>query len=107
MNPFKNVEVNKPPKITVAIGLWISFPGRSPFNANGINATPTICAKRQHIDRVQTVKGTLYHGLTQSHSLSPQMRIVADQQHTVSGSDTKQGNETDNRRDTDLAGSKP
>ena len=23
---------------TVAIGLWISFPGRSPFNANGINA---------------------------------------------------------------------
>ena len=38
MNPFKNVEVNKPPKITVAIGLWISFPGRSPFNANGINA---------------------------------------------------------------------
>ena len=39
MNPFKNVEVNKPPKITVAIGLWISFPGRSPFNANGINGT--------------------------------------------------------------------
>ena len=38
MNPFKNVDVNKPPKITVAIGLWISFPGRLPFNANGINA---------------------------------------------------------------------
>ena len=38
MNPFKNVEVNKPPKITVAIGLWISFPGRSPFYDNGINA---------------------------------------------------------------------
>ena len=44
MNPFKNVEVNKPPKITVAIGLWISFPGRSPFNANGINANACIHA---------------------------------------------------------------
>jgi len=32
---------------------------------------------------------------------------VPEQQHAFSGSDTKQGNETDNRRDTDLAGSKP
>ena len=53
MNPFKNVEVNKPPKITVAIGLWISFPGRSPFNANGINAKGG--TQRRHQDRVQTV----------------------------------------------------
>ena len=48
MNPFKNVEVNKPPKITVAIGLWISVPGRSPFNANGINAKADVY-KRQNI----------------------------------------------------------
>ena len=46
MNPFKNVEVNKPPKITVAIGLWISFPGRSPFNANGINAKAELNAEK-------------------------------------------------------------
>lgn len=103
MNPFKNVEVNKPPKITVAIGLWISFPGRSPFNANGINAKAELNA----VIKIGFKRSrNLYHGLTQSHS-STQMRIVADQQHTVSGSDTKQGNETDNRRDTDLAGSKP
>ena len=38
MNPFKKVDDNNPPKMTVAIGLWISLPGRSPLMANGINA---------------------------------------------------------------------
>ena len=52
MNPFKNVEVNKPPKITVAIGLWISFPGRSPFNANRDQRQGG--TQRRHQDRVQT-----------------------------------------------------
>lgn len=51
MNPFKNVEVNKPPKITVAIGLDL-IPGK-------IASTPTDQrqggTQRRHQDRVQTV----------------------------------------------------
>ena len=38
MKPFRNVDVNSPPKITLAIGLCISLPGKSPAKANGINA---------------------------------------------------------------------
>ena len=36
--PFKEVEVNNPPKITLAIGLWISLPGKLPLTAKGIIA---------------------------------------------------------------------
>ena len=39
MKPFKKVDVNNPPKITLAIGLWISLPGKSPASANGISAS--------------------------------------------------------------------
>ncbi len=39
MKPFRKVDVSRPPKITVAIGLCISLPGRSPFSASGINAS--------------------------------------------------------------------
>ena len=38
INAFNRVELNNPPKITFAIGLWISFPGRSPPIANGMRA---------------------------------------------------------------------
>ena len=38
INAFNKVELNNPPKITFAIGLWISFPGRSPPIANGMRA---------------------------------------------------------------------
>ena len=44
MKPFKKVDVNKPPRITVAIGLCISLPGRSPFSASGINARAELSA---------------------------------------------------------------
>ena len=44
MNPFNKVEVNKPPKITCAIGLWISLPGKSPRKANGIKAKAEVNA---------------------------------------------------------------
>ena len=37
-NRFSKVEVVSPPRITMAIGLWISFPGWFPLNANGISA---------------------------------------------------------------------
>ena len=35
---FRKVEVSRPPNITLAIGLWISLPGRSPRRASGIRA---------------------------------------------------------------------
>lgn len=38
MNALRKVEVSKPPKMTFAIGLWISLPGKSPRKANGIKA---------------------------------------------------------------------
>ena len=38
INPLRKVEESNPPKMTVAIGLWISLPGKSPFTANGISA---------------------------------------------------------------------
>ena len=41
---FNMVEVNKPPKITLAIGLCISFPGKSPLIASGISASPAVKA---------------------------------------------------------------
>ena len=37
MKPFRNVDVKRPPKITFAIGLCISLPGRSPLRASGIS----------------------------------------------------------------------
>ena len=88
MNPFKNVEVNKPPKITVAIGLWISFPGRSPFNANGINAKAELNAVIK-ID----IKRSSNPSNTNSPKTNPSQR--KSQYRMISS------------RDTDLAGSKP
>lgn len=44
MKIFSIVEVNKPPNITLAIGLWISFPGKSPAIASGISAKPAVSA---------------------------------------------------------------
>ena len=41
---FKTVAESNPPKITTAIGLWISLPGSPPFIANGINAKPVVKA---------------------------------------------------------------
>ena len=41
---LSNVDVNRPPKITLAIGLWISFPGKSLANAKGIKAKPAVKA---------------------------------------------------------------
>ena len=38
MKALRKVDVSKPPKITFAIGLWISLPGKSPRKANGIKA---------------------------------------------------------------------
>lgn len=44
MKPFRKVDVSRPPKITVAIGLCISLPGKSPFSASGINARAELSA---------------------------------------------------------------
>ena len=44
MKAFKKVDVSKPPKMTFAIGLWISLPGKSPRNANGIKAKAEVNA---------------------------------------------------------------
>ena len=38
MKALRKVDVNNPPKMTFAIGLWISVPGKSPRKANGIKA---------------------------------------------------------------------
>ena len=43
-NPFNRVELNKPPNITWAMGLWISLPGRSPPTAKGIKANAEVKA---------------------------------------------------------------
>ena len=52
MNPFKNVEVNKPPKITVASGF-------GSHSREDRHSTPTDQrqggTQRRHQDRVQTV----------------------------------------------------
>ena len=98
MKPFRKVDVSRPPKITVAIGLCISLPGKSPFSASGINARAELSAvirigfKRS----IEPCRTALY---------SPKMRVMADQQHTVTSGNTEQGNETDNSRNTHLAGS--
>ena len=42
--PFKRVELSKPPRMTCAIGLWISLPGRSLPTANGIKASADVSA---------------------------------------------------------------
>lgn len=42
--PFNKVELNNPPRITWAMGLWISLPGRSPPTANGIKAKAEVKA---------------------------------------------------------------
>ena len=42
--PFNKVELNNPPRMTWAIGLWISLPGRSPPTANGIKARAEVNA---------------------------------------------------------------
>ena len=44
INIFKRVELSKPPNITFAIGLCISFSGKSPVIANGINAKAVVKA---------------------------------------------------------------
>ncbi len=41
---FKIVDVSSPPRITFAIGLCISLPGKSPLNARGINARAAVKA---------------------------------------------------------------
>ena len=38
------MELNNPPNITCAIGLWISFHGRSPPTASGIKASAEVKA---------------------------------------------------------------
>ena len=44
INPFNRVEVSNPPKITFAIGLCISFPGKPPLTASGIRASAVVNA---------------------------------------------------------------
>ena len=39
MKAFRKVDVKRPPRITFAIGLCISLPGKSPRNAKGIKAS--------------------------------------------------------------------
>ena len=41
---LRRVEVNKPPRMTTAIGLWISLPGRSPETARGTRARAEVKA---------------------------------------------------------------
>ena len=41
---FSKVEVSNPPRITFAIGLWISLPVGSPFSASGIRARAAVNA---------------------------------------------------------------
>ena len=41
---FNKVEVKRPPRITLAIGLWISLPGRSPFKTMGTRANAEVRA---------------------------------------------------------------
>lgn len=38
IKPFRNVDVNSPPRITLAMGLWISLPERLPPSARGTSA---------------------------------------------------------------------
>jgi len=40
---FSTVAVSSPPRITPAMGLWISLPGWSPFSASGIRAAQVSC----------------------------------------------------------------
>ena len=44
MNPLRNVDVSRPPSITLAIGLCISLPGSSPPTASGMSASPDVRA---------------------------------------------------------------
>lgn len=42
--PFRTVDVNSPPRMTFAIGDWISLPGRSPPMASGSSAKADVIA---------------------------------------------------------------
>ena len=44
MKALRNVDVSNPPRITVAIGLCISLPGKSPRNTNGTKAKADVNA---------------------------------------------------------------
>ena len=44
MNALISVELSSPPRITMAIGLWISLPGLSPPRARGIRASAAVRA---------------------------------------------------------------
>ena len=39
---FSSVDVMRPPKTTIAIGLWISLPGLSPLKTKGMSATAEV-----------------------------------------------------------------
>ena len=44
MNPLRRVEVARPPRITLAMGLCNSLPGRSPPSARGMSARAVVSA---------------------------------------------------------------
>ena len=92
---FRNVEVNNPPKMTFAIGLWISLPGRSPRKASGIRAN----ADESAVIRIGFRRSS--EPCTMSLLFAQQV-VVADEQHAVTGGDTEQGDESDDGRYTDL-----
>ena len=81
-NPFNSVELSNPPKITCAMGLWISFPGRSPPRARGIKANAD-------------VRAVIRMGFRRSN----EPWIILSVRLRPSFCNTKQGNEADNSRD--------
>ena len=87
--------------------LWPSgFESRCP--ADTAQSQRYQCQRRgesRHQDRIQTVERTLYHAVVHVQSLHLlQVVVVADEQHTVTGRDTEQRNETDNCRNAYFAG---
>ena len=89
MKPFRNVDVKRPPKITFAIGLCISLPGRSPLRASGISASAL--DRADHQDWIQTVERTADNAVVDAIAFFLlQVVVMADEQHSVSGGDTEQ-----------------
>ena len=59
----------------------------------------------RHQNRIQTVERALYHAVVHVQPLHLlQVVVVADEQHTVTGRDTEQRDETDNCRNAYFAG---
>ena len=85
INAFNRVELNNPPKITFAIGLWISFPGRSPPIANGMRAR----AEDRAVIKIGLRRSNDPCGIFQIIAFVLKMVVVRYQQHSVTGSDTE------------------